>query len=112
MRDPDALSSRDKVSPLGSKTIDGGEIRLGPVRVELLTATQDAQVVTLLGCLFAAAWRPAGRCVQPRAEASVNAAVVASGSAADWQDGCCGVPQGCASGGASRCARLYLVVRS
>jgi hypothetical protein len=45
------------VSPLRPRTIDDGEIRLGPVRVEPLTATQEAEAVELLGRLFAAAAR-------------------------------------------------------
>jgi len=43
--------------PLHPRTIDDGEIRLGPVRVEPLTATQEAQAVELLAALFAAAAR-------------------------------------------------------
>jgi hypothetical protein len=43
--------------PLRSKTIDDGEIRLGPVRVEPLTAAQEAAAVELLTALFAAALR-------------------------------------------------------
>ena len=41
--------------PLRSRTIDDGEIRLGPVRVEPLAAAQEAQAVELLTALFAAA---------------------------------------------------------
>jgi hypothetical protein len=43
--------------PLRPKTIDDGEIRLGPVRVEPLTAAQEAEAVELLTALFAAALR-------------------------------------------------------
>lgn len=57
MDDPNALHGGGKVVPLRSKTIDDGEIRLGPVRVEPLTATQEAQAVELLTALFAAALR-------------------------------------------------------
>lgn len=45
------------VVPLRARTIDDGEIRLGPVRVEPLTAAQEAQTVELLTALFAAAAR-------------------------------------------------------
>lgn len=41
--------------PLRPATIDDGEIRLGPVRVEPLTAAQEAEAVELLTALFAAA---------------------------------------------------------
>jgi hypothetical protein len=57
MPDPDALSGGGKVVPLRPKTIDDGEIRLGPVRVEPLTAAQEAEAVELLTALFAAALR-------------------------------------------------------
>jgi hypothetical protein len=57
MDDHDALYGGDKVVPLRPKTIDDGEIRLGPVRVEPLTATQEAEAVELLTALFAAALR-------------------------------------------------------
>jgi hypothetical protein len=57
MDDHDALRGGGKVAPLRSKTIDDGEIRLGPVRVEPLTATQEAAAVELLTALFAAALR-------------------------------------------------------
>jgi hypothetical protein len=57
MDDPDALYGGGKVVPLRPKTIDDGEIRLGPVRVEPLTAAQEAEVVELLTALFAAALR-------------------------------------------------------
>lgn len=58
MSDPDAPhSSGDKVLPLRPRTIDDGEIRLGPVRLEPLTATQEAEAVELLTALFAAALR-------------------------------------------------------
>jgi hypothetical protein len=55
MEDPDALRGGGKVVPLRPKTIDDGEIRLGPVRVEPLTAAQEAEAVELLTALFAAA---------------------------------------------------------
>jgi len=42
---------------LRARTIDDGEIRLGPVRVEPLTAAQEAEAVELLTALFAAALR-------------------------------------------------------
>jgi hypothetical protein len=57
MEGHDARDSGGKVMPLHSETIDDGEIRLGPVRVEPLTATQEAQAVGLLTALFAAALR-------------------------------------------------------
>ena len=57
MDDPDALHGGGEVVPLRSKTIDDGEIRLGPVRVEPLTAGQEAEAVELLTALFAAALR-------------------------------------------------------
>jgi hypothetical protein len=57
MDDHDALHGGGKVVPLRSKTIDDGEIRLGPVRVEPLTAAQEAEAVELLTALFAAALR-------------------------------------------------------
>ena len=57
MDDHDALHSGGKVAPLRPKTIDDGEIRLGPVRVEPLTAAQEAEAVELLTALFAAALR-------------------------------------------------------
>lgn len=57
MDDHDALSSGGKVLPLCPTTIDDGEIRLGPARVEPLTAAQEAEAVELLTALFAAAWR-------------------------------------------------------
>lgn len=57
MDDPDALHGGGKVVPLRPKTIDDGEIRLGPVRVEPLTAAQEAEAVELLTALFAAALR-------------------------------------------------------
>jgi hypothetical protein len=55
MDDPDALRGGGKVVPLRPKTIDDGEIRLGPVRVVPLTAAREAQAVELLTALFAAA---------------------------------------------------------
>jgi hypothetical protein len=57
MPDPDALHGGGEVVPLRPKTIDDGEIRLGPVRVEPLTAAQEAEAVELLTALFAAALR-------------------------------------------------------
>ena len=57
MDDHDALSGGGEVLPLHPKTIDDGEIRLGPVKVEPLTAAQEAQAVELLAALFAAAAR-------------------------------------------------------
>jgi len=57
MEDHDAPRGGGKLVPLRSKTIDDGEIRLGPVRVEPLTAAQEAQAVELLAALFAAAAR-------------------------------------------------------
>ena len=55
MDDHDAPRGGGKVVPLRPKTIDDGEIRLGPVRVEPLTAAQEAEAVELLTALFAAA---------------------------------------------------------
>ena len=57
MDDHDALRGGGKVVPLRPETIDDGEIRLGPVRVELLTAAQETQTVELLAVLFATAAR-------------------------------------------------------
>jgi len=57
MPDPDAPRGGGEVVPLRPKTIDDGEIRLGPVRVEPLTAAQEAEAVELLTALFAAALR-------------------------------------------------------
>jgi hypothetical protein len=57
MRDEDAPRSDPNVVPLRARTIDDGEIRLGPVRVEPLTAAQEAQAIELLAALFAAASR-------------------------------------------------------
>ena len=57
MDDHDALHGGGEVVPLRPKTIDDGEIRLGPVRVEPLTAAQEAEAVELLTALFAAALR-------------------------------------------------------
>ncbi len=42
MPDPDALGGGGKVLPLRPKTIDDGEIRLGPARLEPLTVAQEA----------------------------------------------------------------------
>jgi hypothetical protein len=57
MPDPDAPHGGGKVLPLRPTTIDDGEIRLGPARLEPLTAAQEAQAVELLTALFAAALR-------------------------------------------------------
>ncbi len=57
MPDPDAQRSGGKVLPLRPKTIDDGEIRLGPAKLEPLTAAQEAQAVELLTTIFAAALR-------------------------------------------------------
>jgi hypothetical protein len=57
MQDVDAPRSDSNLVPLRSRTIDDGVIRLGPVRVEPLTAVQEAEVVELLTALFAAALR-------------------------------------------------------
>ena len=43
--------------PLRPTTIDNGEIRLEPARLEPLTAAQEAQAVELLTALFAATLR-------------------------------------------------------
>jgi hypothetical protein len=56
MRDDDAPRS-GKATPLRTPTIDDGEIRLGPIRVEPLTAEQEAQAVERLAALFSAAAR-------------------------------------------------------
>jgi len=63
LADPDASRRGGKVLPLRPSTIDDGEIRLGPPRLEPLTATQEAQAVELLAALFAAAARRRGRSV-------------------------------------------------
>jgi hypothetical protein len=55
MDDHDALRGGGKVEPLRPKTIDQGEIRLGPARVEPLTAAQETEARELLTALFAAA---------------------------------------------------------
>lgn len=57
MPDPDAPRGGGKVLPLRPKTIDDGEIRLGPARLEPLTAAQESEAVELLTALFAAALR-------------------------------------------------------
>jgi hypothetical protein len=57
MREDDAPRGGSKVVPLRPRTIDDGEIRLGPARVEPLTAAQEAAAVELLAALFAAAAR-------------------------------------------------------
>jgi hypothetical protein len=59
MRDDDAPRG-GKVTPLRTRTIDDGEIRLGPVRVEPLTAAQEEQAAALLAPLFASAARHGG----------------------------------------------------
>jgi len=57
MSNRDAPRSGCRVLPLRPTTIDDGEIRLGPARLETLTATQEGQAVELLAALFAAALR-------------------------------------------------------
>ena len=57
MPDPDAQGGSGEVLPLRPTTIDDGEIRLGPARLEPLTVAQEAQAVELLTALFAAALR-------------------------------------------------------
>ena len=57
LADPDARRSGGKVLPLRPTTIDDGEIRLGPARLEPLTTAQEAEAVQLLTALFAAALR-------------------------------------------------------
>jgi hypothetical protein len=57
LADPDAPRGGGKALPLRPTTIDDGEIRLGPARLEPLTADQEAQAVELLTALFAAALR-------------------------------------------------------
>ena len=57
MDDEDALRGDTDVVPLRSRTIDDGEIWVGPVRFERLAASQEAQAVELLAVLFAAAAR-------------------------------------------------------
>lgn len=57
MQDEDAPRGDTNLVPLRPRTIDDGGIRLGPVRVERLTAAQEAQAVELLAVLFAAAAR-------------------------------------------------------
>jgi len=57
MADEDAPGGDTNVVALRARTIDDGEIRLGPVRVEPLTAAQEAQAVELLARLLAAAAR-------------------------------------------------------
>ena len=85
MDDHDAPRGGGKVVPLRPKTIDDGEIRLGPVRVEPLTAAQEAEAVELadraVRCRAAAA-----AFVHSAAEGGVNAAPrFASRSDRDWQ---------------------------
>jgi hypothetical protein len=60
MQKGDAPRGDTKVVPLRRRTVDDGGIRLGPVRVEPLTAAQEAQAVELLAVLFAAAARRKG----------------------------------------------------
>lgn len=55
MPDEDSPRSDTDVVQLRPRTIDDGVIRLGPVRVEPLTASQEVQVVELFTALFAAA---------------------------------------------------------
>lgn len=57
MPDEDVPRGDTNVVPLRPRTIDDGEIRLGPVRVEPLTPAQEEQTVELLAALFAAAAR-------------------------------------------------------
>jgi len=57
LADPNAPCGGGKVLPLRLMTIDDGEIRFGPARLEPLTAAQEAQAVELLTALFAAALR-------------------------------------------------------
>ena len=66
MKENDASGGDTWVVPLRSRTIDDGEIRLGPVRVEPLTAVQEAQAVELLTTLFAAAARRRDLARRPR----------------------------------------------
>ncbi len=53
MPDDDVPRGDTNLVALRPRTIDDGEIRLGPVRVEPLTAAQEAQAVELLATLFA-----------------------------------------------------------
>jgi hypothetical protein len=55
MDDDDVLFGGGEAVPLRPKTIDDGVIRLGPARVEPLTAAQEAEAVELLTALFAVA---------------------------------------------------------
>ena len=56
MGDSDANAARSgTVQSLRAATVDDGVIRLGPVRVELLSAAEEAQAVELLAALFAGA---------------------------------------------------------
>ena len=54
MPDEDASRCDTKLLPHRAKTIDDGEIRLGPARLEPLTPAHEAQAVALLAALFAA----------------------------------------------------------
>jgi hypothetical protein len=60
MQKDDAPRGGTKVVSLRLRTIDDGEIRLGPVRVEPLTVAQEEEAVELLARLFAAAARRKG----------------------------------------------------
>jgi hypothetical protein len=58
MPDPDAPQcDGGEVLTLRPSIIDDGEVRLGPARLELLTAAQEAQAVELLTALFVSALR-------------------------------------------------------
>jgi hypothetical protein len=57
MPDHDVPCGGGEVLPLRPSTIDDGDVRLGPARLELLTASQEAEAVELLTALFAAALR-------------------------------------------------------
>jgi hypothetical protein len=57
--EPEASPSGDEPVPL-RRTIDDDEVRLGPPRLELLTASQEAEAVELLAALLAAAARQPG----------------------------------------------------
>jgi hypothetical protein len=67
MDDHDAPHGGGKVVPLHPTTIDDGQIRLGPARVEPLTAVQEAQVVELLSVMFASVLRRRGSTALRRA---------------------------------------------
>jgi len=57
MPDDDASRGDTPMVPLRPRTIDDGEIRPDPVRVEPLTAAQEVQAIDLLAALLAAAAR-------------------------------------------------------